>query len=367
MKALFRYLFVAVCCLPGVVVAQAQESAEAVLSWSELPPLPDPIGVAGPLVGVHRDALIVAGGANFAPPVWEADKVWHDTIHVLVRDEGGYRWLHGGKLPRKIAYGAAVTTSDGVVCIGGNDAETTFREVFLLQFDPAGQTVRTIDYPALPAPCAYASAALLGEVIYLVAGQTDATLDSATNQVWTLDLSQRRDLEAFSWKRLEPMPAPSRAFHLTLARGSGDAGAIYVISGRRQQGETVQFLRDVWQYTPSTKSWQRRADCPRCVMAGTGASWGPDRLLVLGGADGSRFHQSDQLRDAHPGFPKQAWAYQTEADSWSPAGEIPANHVTTLAVRWNDCVVIPSGEIRPRVRSPKVWKVQVQSSRDDVE
>ena len=28
-------------------------------------PLPDSIGVAGPFVGVHGDALIVAGGANF--------------------------------------------------------------------------------------------------------------------------------------------------------------------------------------------------------------------------------------------------------------------------------------------------------------
>ena len=44
------------------------------LSWSELPSLPDPLGVAGPFAGVHNDALIVAGGANFPRPVWENEK-----------------------------------------------------------------------------------------------------------------------------------------------------------------------------------------------------------------------------------------------------------------------------------------------------
>lgn len=41
------------------------------LAWDTLPPLPpsagqsQQVGVAGPFAGVHRDALLVAGGANF--------------------------------------------------------------------------------------------------------------------------------------------------------------------------------------------------------------------------------------------------------------------------------------------------------------
>ncbi|MGB0741144.1 MAG: hypothetical protein ACPGXX_13810, partial [Planctomycetaceae bacterium] len=41
------------------------------LTWQELPELPDDLGVAGPFAGVHNDALIVAGGANFPRPVWD--------------------------------------------------------------------------------------------------------------------------------------------------------------------------------------------------------------------------------------------------------------------------------------------------------
>jgi N-acetylneuraminic acid mutarotase len=366
MKESLPYLVVIAWLGAGIVAAPAQESPAVKLSWSQLPALPDPLGVAGPFAGVHEDALIVAGGANFPRPVWQNDKVWQDAIHVLVRDGGHDRWLDGGKLPRKIAYGAAVSTAEGVLCMGGNDAENTFRDVFLLQFDRARQAVRIVDYPSLPAPCAYASAAMLGKVIYLIGGQSGSSLESATQQVWTLDLSRRDDPDAFSWQRLEPMPAARRAFHLTLAQQDGAEGAIYVISGRRQQADTIEFLRDVWQFTPSTGRWRRRADCPRCVMAGTGMDWGPNQLLVLGGADGSRFHQADQLRDEHPGFPKQAWAYHIDADHWTSAGQIPSNQVTTIAVRWNDSIVIPSGEVRPRVRSATVWQVRVNAGDKDL-
>ena len=49
------------------------------LSWSELPPVPDELGYAGPFAGVHNDTLIMARGANFAKPVWESEKQWHDN------------------------------------------------------------------------------------------------------------------------------------------------------------------------------------------------------------------------------------------------------------------------------------------------
>ncbi len=362
---MIRCLVVLISLLLNGAVAIGQESSESMLSWSELPPLPDPLGVAGPFAGVHHDALIVAGGANFAQPVWESDKAWHDSIHVLIRDDTGYRWIDGGMLRRPIAYGAAVSTIDGVVCMGGNDAEETFRDVFLLQFDPASETVRIVDYPPLPEPCAFSSAALLGNQIYLVAGQQGTTLDTATNQVWRLDLSKREIADEFRWRRLDPMPAPTRALHLTVAQHDGYAPAVYVISGRRQEGESIEFLRDVWQYTPSTETWQQRADVPRCVMAGTAMDVGQSHLFVFGGADGSLFHQADQLKDEHPGFPKEAWAYHTITDTWTSAGPIPANQVTTIAVRWNDSVVIPSGEVRPRVRSPKVWQVRVKAQTID--
>ena len=70
------------------------------------------------------------------------------------------------------------------------------------------------------------------------------------------------------------------------------------------------------------------------------------------------YFRVDELRDMHPGFPKQAWSYQTRTDRWSHAGSTPANQVTTIAVEWNGSIIMPSGEVRPRVRSAAVWRIR---------
>lgn len=357
------------CVLATDTCLDAQETENNLLTWSdEIPPLPDSIGLAGPFVGVHGDALIVAGGANFPRPVWDTEKVWYDEIHILRKKNGEYSWKQSGRLPRPLAYGAAVSTEAGVLCIGGNDSSSTFSEVFLLQADEETGQVNIIDYPALPSPCAFGAATLLGNaedgMVFLAGGQSGSSLDTATNQMWSLDLSKRNDTAAFVWKKEPELPGPTRALNLTLAQHDGYEDSLYVISGRRQNGEEVEFLTDVWQYKPSSKSWRPRAEVPRCVMAGTGIGWGQSHLLVLGGADGSLFFKSDELRDNHPGFPKEAWAYHTITDTWVSAGKTPQNQVTTIAVQWDNAIVIASGEIRPRVRTPDVWKVTVNPKAD---
>lgn len=85
--------------------------------------------------------------------------------------------------------------------------------------------------------------------------------------------------------------------------------------------------------------------------------FGQSHIFVLGGATENLFFQSDALKDEHPGFIKQSLAYHTITDSWSEAGPSPVNQVTTIAVKWGDDIIIPSGEVRPRVRTPQVSRV----------
>ncbi|TWT65272.1 sodium:solute symporter family transporter [Allorhodopirellula solitaria] len=332
------------------------------LSWSELPSLPDELGLAGPFAGVHNDALIVAGGANFPKPVWDNDKVWHDRIFVLTKDGDQYQWHEGGRLRQRLAYGAAVSTPDGVLCMGGNDTSETFGETFLLSWDPESEQMTKTEYPPLPQPCAYSTATMIGDVVYLAGGQSGTSLESAMTNFWSLDLSKKSSEEAFVWQELPPWPGPSRAFNLTISQHNGYNDCVYVISGRRQEGDaddpaSFDFLTDVWEFNPSNRSWRRRADVPRCVMAGTGIGFGQSHIFVLGGATGERFFQGDELRDDHPGFLKESLAYHTITNTWTSAGPTPANHVTTTAVRWGDDIIVPTGEVRPRVRSPKVFRV----------
>ena len=54
-------------------------SAEDFLSWAQLPDMPEPLGVAGPFVGVSNGALVVAGGAHFeTSPFQGGVKLWID-------------------------------------------------------------------------------------------------------------------------------------------------------------------------------------------------------------------------------------------------------------------------------------------------
>lgn len=337
------------------------------LEWDAMPAIPDALGFAGPFVGVHNidvagqattgQVLLVAGGANFPTPVWETEKVWHDRVFVATQDGETLRWIEAGTLPRKIAYGAAVSTSSGVVCIGGSDSQQTFADCFLLRWNPVSKQIETIEYPPLPKPCAFGAATIIGDVIYVSGGQTDATLASAMNQLWSLDLSQKDAGESFRWETLPECPGPTRALNLTLSQHNGFENCVYVISGRRQPADDVEFLSDVWEFSPAKQSWRKRSDAPRCVMAGTGIRFGQSHLFVLGGDDGALFGRADELQDDHPGFIKQALAYHTITDTWTSAGPTPANQVTTIAVEFDGAIVVASGEVRPRVRTPAVYRV----------
>ena len=77
------------------------------------------------------------------------------------------------------------------------------------------------------------------------------------------------------------------------------------------------------------------------------------QFLLLGGDDGSR--TGFQPLAQHPGFPATILAYDAESDTWRENGKVPAPRVTVPTAYWRDRVVIPSGELRPGVRSPEVW------------
>ncbi len=357
------------------------QERQEMLHWEPLPALPDALGLGGPLVGVHNDALIVAGGANFPKPVWDNDKLWHDEAYVLIKDGvDGYEWLSGLNLDGPVAYAACVSTAEGVACLGGSDGVTVFERCFLLQWDPEGRKLLQVPLPSLPTPCAYGAATLIGDVIYLAGGQRGATLDTAMTNFWRLDLAKRGGAAgSFDWEVLPAWPGPARAFNLTVAQHNGFNDCVYVISGRcaNEPGNTadaagyaatqdVFCLCDVYEFNPQrydsgtgrfARPWRQRADVPFCVMAGTAAALGQSHVFVLSGADGTRMAQADDLKLAHPGFPKRVLAYHTITNTWIEAGTSPANQVTTPAVAWDGRIILASGEIKPRIRTDAVWAI----------
>jgi hypothetical protein len=100
-------------------------------------------------------------------------------------------------------------------------------------------------------------------------------------------------------------------------------------------------------------------DLPRPAVAAPSpaAATADGRLLIAGGDDGSQIGFTPL--DQHPGFSRNLLAYSVEKNSWTVLGELPFSTVTAPAVVWEGRWVIPSGETRPRVRTPNVWALSL--------
>ena len=357
-----------------LVLAVSAWGAEKMLEWKPLPDLPDPIGVAGPFVGAHKDALIVAGGANFPVPaggdLWEVPKVYRTDAWVLVRNGESFEWKTGFKLKKPVAYGMCISTEKGVVCIGGQTGESVYSEVFRLEWNPKAKTFTQTELPSLPARCTGGAAATVGDFVYVAGGQSGIELETATKNLWRLDLSKANP----KWEQLPGFPGRARAYNQLAAQHNGREMCLYLMGGRYQKEDVsgdagIVALADVYEFSPSRyasgkgKSWRKRKSAPKPIMAGTAVSVGQSHVFVVGGADGELLKKvlaDENFVKRHPGFPKRAWAYHTITDTWVDAGPLPANHVTTPAVKWGRDIIIASGEIKPRVRSTKVWRYTVK-------
>jgi N-acetylneuraminic acid mutarotase len=339
------------------VAADAQTPNDGVmktsLRWDQLPPIPDAEGFASPFAGVSGGALIVAGGANIPADKW-ADvfvKKWYDSIFVLDRPDGA--WKSGFKLPRALGYGVSATVEDRLICIGGSDLTQHYREVFALQWKDGA--IVTTALPNLPKPCANACGAVVGRTVYVAGGIETPTSTTALKSLWALDLS----LTEPQWRELEPCPGPARMLAVAGTRDD----SFFLFSGAAltpdADGKPVrEFLRDAWRYTPGS-GWKQLADLPRSAVAAPtpAAAIGDSQLLVFTGDDGAKV--TFKPVEKHPGFPRDVLAYDVRADRWSVAGGTPFSRATVPTTVWQSRLVIPNGEVRPRLRTPEVWALDL--------
>ena len=205
-----------------VMKGNAQSSSGGnFFNWSQASAIPDANGFAGSYAGVSNGVLLVAGGANFPDdkrPWTNGIKTWYDQIFML--EKPGAEWKEVGKLPRPMAYGVSLTCADGLICLGGGDANQNYADVFILKY-VAGK-IETVQLPSLPSPLSNASGAVLNNVVYIIGGiYTPSGLTE--NSFWSLDLSARTG----KWKVLDLLPGPSRMFSIAGAQEDN----VYVFGG----------------------------------------------------------------------------------------------------------------------------------------
>lgn len=345
--------------------------------------LPDTIGYAGPYVGTSHGALIVAGGANFSdkPLLEGGNKIWHDNVYVLT--PGAKAWNTTFGLERPLAYGGSATTSKGVVLVGGSDSQQVYDSVTLLRWDPERQQLISSRLPRLPIATAKCRAAAIGDKVYVVAGKTSKDETTTVKRMWTLDLGQPASEQA--WRELTPWPGLPRANPVLAVQQYDGRPCLFLFSGVHttydNEGEVQRnFLTDAYRYDPASDRWTALAPLPVLnelrdipnqqrfagqrwpVTAGCAIEAEDTKVMIFGGTTGRYIHLEDgtlcPLQD-RPLNSRRVLAYDVADDAWSEIGHTEIGVLVTQAVRWNDLIVIPSGEVKPGIRTPKVQAISL--------
>jgi N-acetylneuraminate epimerase len=186
--------------------------------------------------------------------------------------------------------------------------------------------------------------------VYLAGGLETPDATRTLHTFWALDL----DATPLAWTEREPWPGPERM----LAVAAAHAGSFYLFSGAKlspaPDGKAArEYLQDAWRFIPG-QGWHRLPSLPRPAVAAASPAPAIDgSLAILSGDDGTQVNFAP-IRD-HPGFPTDTLLFDPGTQAWQQQPPLSApSRATVPAVSWNGQIILPNGEVRPRVRTPQV-------------
>lgn len=383
----------------------------AIFEYSSEKNIPNELGFKGSFVGVHNDALIIAGGTNFPDaPAWEGGKKkWYDSIYILEKKGDTATWYESSsiKLPKPIAHGVSINTSKGVLCFGGDNENGVYKDVFLLKWNSKNKIVEIENLPPMPVPLVNMGGSRVGDLVYLVGGQQIKDQKS-TATFLSFSIASSLVREAYTWRTLENFPGKDRIEPVVVGQSNGHQDCLYVFSGLSfNPGNSIPYemLTDVYAYDPHKDSWTQKKSIPSNNTPGINGGYvgaapaikkGDSHILVFGGAGGKEQYLTERLKITNrikelqnssvindsltieinnlqlkskellktTTFSKTIWAYHTITDTWTKEGEFQENtQIVTNAVNWGEYIVIPGGEVSPGIRTNKIKRLLIQPAK----
>ncbi|MGY8659135.1 MAG: sodium:solute symporter family transporter, partial [Verrucomicrobiales bacterium] len=224
---------------------------------------------------------------------------------------------------------------------------------------------------SLPVVIAEGVSGVIGDEVFVGAG---ANGERVGRMMYRLDASSNQaDWDQVGW----PEGARGRMYAVSGVKGS----KFYLFGGRDlAEGEEekenrifgLDWLKDCWELNVETGNWKRLADMPEARSAAPSMAMpvGASSFLMLGGVPVPFLREQVAARPEingqgmdHPGFPASILSYNIVTDRWAEAGSLSLAGtlppVTTPVVFWDGKVIIPTGEIKPGVRSPQVLIAEV--------
>lgn len=332
------------------------------------------IGVAGATAGYHNGHLIVAGGANFPDKMpWEGGKKKYTSrLEVFQYTQERLQPIaQYFSLPNSLAYAASCSTPLGVFFAGGENDGGIQSKAALLQWDITQKAIKIQSLPNLPVAVTNASAVCLNQIVYVAGGEMRTEV---SNKLFSLDLLK---IES-GWKELAPLPHPV-SHAVLIAANIHKETSLFLCGGRMKKVSGISELyKEVYQYQIHSASWMQVSTLPTTLSAGNGLFIPPNQLVLIGGDKGILFHQTElwltaiqseqnelvrqtiveqknTLQQTHPGFSREVLSASFPAMEWKVVNTLPFPvPVTTPLVPIAGGFLIPSGEVRPGVRTPQI-------------
>ena len=307
-------------------------------------------GVSAPFCGVVGDALVVAGGANFPDKSLlegGAKRVYAD---IWAHTDG--EWAHVGVLPDSTAYGATFAVDGALVLAGGNVCGTTTDKVYELTLRDRAAVLRAL--PPLPVPMEQCGWTRDGDRLYLVGGV-------GTTGVYACTVGE------YVWTKLADLPEP-----LVQPVAFASAGKLYVWGGFNPETLEVSDKGLVISSEVEKSLWREAPSIPDggTFVGATGATLPDGRLAVVGGVNRAIFaralHNTPEDRipylskePAEYQFRQAVYAFDPAAGAWTLLGSDPACALAGpgVAVRPAGGLYVAGGELKPGVRSPRIFSL----------
>ncbi len=348
-------------------------------------------GVSGAFAGTAGDYVLVAGGCNFPdkPAADGGQKVFYTDVYALplscvgaTDDSRSGSWQRVGSLPCGLAYGASVTTPEGIVCLGGTaDGQKSEDFAVLLSFDKTGQ-LQSQDIPVLPVALDNFAAAFGDGFIYVAGGLHNGIVNRKVFRLrWPLGAA---------WEELPDMPGPARVQPCAVVQKEAIGSNFYLLGGydpryRKAVANGVYF-------DPRKGNWYATSLMEGALVGASAVPSGAAHVLCFGGVDKDIFEAAlernalladtataaDRLQalreEAHAymtqepawyRFRRQLLVYHTVTDSWAELYDSPLMARAGAAVvpissgTGSSSLLVIGGEEKPGVRSSDVTRVDI--------